>query len=411
MRWAFVFALIFSAFGAFAQGLDFVKAEVRTLTDSSFHGRGYVNDGSNIAATYIAERFEEIGLNAIDGTYFQPFTFAVNVFETPTNFSVHGVSLKAGYDYIADSRSGTTQGKYITVSLDSTHFQEGLPLPKTGLKVPVVNMKGMNSPEEMTALHNLKLALLGNRPMVLVQPDKLTWSVGRQELPHAVIEVLKSSMPSKHKKIIIDVTAVERQFEAVNVVGMIPGRRIDSAVVITAHYDHLGRFGEALFPGASDNASGVATMLDMAVHFKNNPPEFDTWFIAFAAEEAGLKGSKYFVDHPLLPLEKIKLLVNLDLMGSAANGITVVNGRHYPELMSELASINTENKYLPKIKLRGKAANSDHYWFSEAGVPAIFIYTEGNVSAYHDVHDVAEGLDWTNYSELFTLLTEFITKL
>jgi Zn-dependent M28 family amino/carboxypeptidase len=270
-------------------------------------------------------------------------------------------------------------------------------------------MEGMDSPEEITALHELKLATLGMRPMVLLQPEKLTWSVGAQDYPQVVLEVLAGAFPEKAKKLEVDLRAEARSYEARNVVGKIAGRRSDSCLVISAHYDHLGRFGEALFPGASDNASGVATMLDMAQHFKAHTPEFDIWFIAFAAEEAGLKGSKYFVDHPLVPLEEIKLLMNLDLMGSAAKGITVVNGRLYPELMSAFAAINTKNQYLPKIKLRGKAANSDHYWFSEAGVTAIFIYTEGNITAYHDVHDVAEGLDWANYSNLFTLLTTFIS--
>jgi hypothetical protein len=88
-----------------------------------------------------------------------------------------------------------------------------------------------------------------------------------------------------------------------------------------------------------------------------------------------------------------------------------VNGKLYPEEMTKLASINSENDYLPKIKLRGKAANSDHYWFSERGVPSIFIYTEGNAKAYHDVNDTPDGLDWANYNEMFTLIVKFIGGL
>ena len=186
------------------------------------------------------------------------------------------------------------------------------------------------------------------------------------------------------------------------------GKRSDSLIVFTAHFDHLGRMGEALFPGASDNASGTAMVLDIAEHYSKSIPEYDTYFIFFSGEEAGLIGSRYFVENPVFDLKKIKFLINLDLMGSAAKGITAVNGRLHEEEMKRMAKINTERNLIPKLKLRGKAANSDHYWFSERGVPAIFIYTEGNAKAYHDVYDTPENLDWANYEEVFTLLVEFV---
>ena len=406
----FTFSFLF-ALGLWAQDPDFVRAEAEVLSDSTFHGRGYVKDGSRKAAEYIARRFSDFDVLPVGDDFFQSFSFRVNTFETPSTLIVDGKKLNEGHDYIADPRSGASTGRYPIITLDSTHFQPGGKVPKTKGKLPVINLKGIDTPDEVTALHNLKLAVLPVGPMVLLQPDKLTWSVGEMNYPNAVFEVLRAAFPENAKEVEMDLQPREIDFEAVNVVGKIEGRRSDSCVVITAHYDHLGRMGEALFAGASDNGSGVAVMLDLARHYDGSKPKFDTWFIAFAGEEAGLKGSKFFVDNPLFPLGKIKLLINLDLMGSAANGITVVNGRLYPELMEKMAAINTKSELLPKIKLRGKAANSDHYWFSEAGVPAIFIYTEGNITAYHDVNDIASGLDWTNYAEVFTLLTEFIKTL
>ncbi len=411
MRTIFFGLSIFFAFNLWAQDPDFVRAESEVLADSAFHGRGYVQDGAQKAAMYIAKRFADFDLEPAGDDYFQSFGFRVNTFETPSTFMVDGKKLVEGYDYIADPRSGSSSGRFTIIRLDSTHFQPGKKVPKTTGKLPVIDMKGIDTPDEVTGLHNLKLAVLPRGAMVLLQPEKLTWSIGEQIYPNAVFEVLADVFPERTKEVEIDIQPKEIDFEAVNVVGKIEGRRSDSCIVITAHYDHLGRMGDALFAGASDNASGVAVMLDLARHYDGTKPKFDTWFIAFAGEEAGLKGSKFFVDNPLFPLEQIKLLINLDLMGSAANGITVVNGRLYEDMMAKMASINTKGDLLPKIKLRGKAANSDHYWFSEAGVPAIFIYTEGNITAYHDVHDVASGLDWTNYPELFTLLTEFIKSL
>ncbi|HSU52263.1 MAG TPA: hypothetical protein VLJ41_16770, partial [Segetibacter sp.] len=68
-------------------------------------------------------------------------------------------------------------------------------------------------------------------------------------------------------------------------------------------------------------------------------------------------------------------------------------------------------KYLVKINARGKAANSDHYWFSEKGVPAFFIYTMGGIKAYHDLYDVAATLPFNEYEDLFKLILGFNQKL
>jgi Zn-dependent M28 family amino/carboxypeptidase len=202
-----------------------------------------------------------------------------------------------------------------------------------------------------------------------------------------------------------------QSLEIANVIGFVPGKRKDSIVVFTAHYDHLGMMGTALFPGASDNASGTSMLLDLAHHYSKEKPEFTTWFICFAGEEAGLAGSKFFVDNPQFDLSSVKLLLNLDLMGSAAEGIAVVNGKKYPQMIEKLSAINSEQNLVGRIKVRGQAANSDHYWFAERGVPAIFIYTMGNITAYHDVYDTSQVVDWAKYPEVFTLITEFVSSL
>lgn len=391
------------------------KAEVAKLASSEFRGRGYVYDGSNLAGYYLSMRFREMGLRPSPGGYTQHFKLAANTFPTPSELVMHGAGKKAGakplregYDYIWSPGSGSAHGKWMVYELDSTHFQPGKRLPPIHTAVPVVRMRGINSPDEVAALHTFTLAHTLHTPVVLLQPAKLTWGVGTQAYTYPVAEVLESAWMPRTRELSLRVQTEEVAYEAMNIVGFLPGLRSDSAMVITAHYDHLGMMGNALFAGASDNATGVAMLLDLARHYSGHPPTFDTWFIAFAGEEAGLVGSKHFTENPRLPLERIRLLVNLDLMGSAAKGIVVVNGSLYPDLMAHLGSANKEQQWVPRIRQRGKAANSDHYWFSEAGVPAIFIYTEGNITAYHDVHDLADGIDWVGYEGVFKLITNLL---
>ena len=85
----------------------------------------------------------------------------------------------------------------------------------------------------------------------------------------------------------------------------------------------------------------------------------------------------------------------------------VVNGAIHEKEFAVLTKIKADQKLVKEIKKRGKAANSDHYWFSEAGVPCFFIYTMGGITAYHDVLDVEKTLPLTDYVDVFKLLTLF----
>ena len=188
----------------------------------------------------------------------------------------------------------------------------------------------------------------------------------------------------------------------------------DSFLVISAHYDHLGTMGKrAYFPGANDNASGVALLLELAAYYARpeNQPACSVVFLLFGAEEAGLVGSRYFVAHPLVPLPRIKFLVNLDLLGTGEDGATVVNGKVYGPAYQRLTALNDAHHYLPRLTARGRAANSDHFPFSEAGVPAFFLYTRGGSQAYHDVNDRPAALSLAGFAGAFGLVRDFLAGL
>ena len=150
-------------------------------------------------------------------------------------------------------------------------------------------------------------------------------------------------------------------------------------------------------------------LLNLADYYskKENQPKCSVAFIAFAGEELGLLGSKYFAAHPLLPLSEMKFLVNLDLLGTGDEGMMVVNATEFPRKFALLDSINTAKKYLIKIGQRGKSRNSDHYWFTEKGVPSFYFYTLGGIKAYHDIYDKAETLPLTKFEDVFRLIVDF----
>lgn len=390
----------------------------KELCSEKYDGRGYVNNGHLKAAEFVKSKFIEYGLQPIGGDYFQPFNISVNTLPGEATLSLEGKKLEIGKDFIFDANSGSAKGDYtpvyITSDKDFFNFEFGNE-SRAGKVIVLVDPASKNiDTNQMYRDWKYKGAQLA--PVICLTNSKYTWTVGRTSFDHPIIEMRDSvfaSQLNKDSKISINVEAkFLENLTTNNVIGKIEGKCKKKTIVISAHYDHLGRMGnDAYFPGANDNASGTAMMLYLAKYYSENEPPCNLVFMSFGAEEAGILGSKYYVENPLFPLADIDFLINLDILGTGEEGVTVVNGAVYEKQFKKLSKINLKKGYLKKVKIRGKAANSDHYFFSEAGVPSIFIYTMGGVSYYHDIYDKAETLPLNEFDDLAKLLVEFVKKL
>jgi len=256
----------------------------------------------------------------------------------------------------------------------------------------------------------------GAKGLIRLTDSKLTWSVSKQQAPLGQLTVKREAWKGEVKDVEVEVKPdFEKRHRAQNVIAFIEGsQHPDKFIVFTAHYDHLGKMGkDVIFRGANDNASGTTMLLNLAKHYSmpENAPTYSIAFIAFAGEEIGLEGSSHYVKNPLFPLDDIKFLINLDILGTGDEGITVVNGAVHKTEFEALKGINEQRGYLKQVKKRGKAAISDHYPFSEAGVPCFYIYTMGGIKAYHDVYDLPETLPLTEFEGVFKLITDFVERL
>jgi Zn-dependent M28 family amino/carboxypeptidase len=188
-----------------------------------------------------------------------------------------------------------------------------------------------------------------------------------------------------------------RRATSSNVVGVLPGtKRPDEYVVLTAHWDHLGRAlafsGDAIFNGAVDNATGTAGLLELARAFGevSPAPERSVLFVAFTGEEYGLLGSEYFAEHPTVPLDRVAAGINID--GMSVNGRTndvVVVGYGSSELEKDLeAAAAKQGRVLVQEPTpeKGYYYRSDHFNLAKKGVPMIY--------AKSGVDSVAHGKEW-----------------
>lgn len=408
------------SFLSFSQVAD-LRLHTQNLCSKEMHGRGYVNSGDSIAAAYLEKNFFDLGVRTFPdkSSYFQPFTFDVNCFPGQMRVVVNGRKLEPGKDFIVKPNSGSYKNAFGTISvtgvdlfdtryMTTTYNMIKNSRGKLGLALNFEGLKG----DSLKIAQEKAEKFMNIGPVIEIDKNKFTWSVAREAKEYPYIHV-RDSLYEEGKWFVEIENEFKLKHKAKNVIAYIPAKKkSDKTVFFTAHYDHLGQMGhDTYFPGANDNASGTAMLLTLAKYFKENPPNFNIVFIAFAGEEAGLIGSKYFVDNPWMPLTDITFVVNLDIMGSGEEGITVVNATLYPKAFKKLLKINNKEKLLTQIKSRGPAANSDHYFFSEAGVPAFFIYTMGPNKHYHDIYDTHSELSFAESEDITVLLRLFLEKI
>ena len=437
--------LLGSAPAAQAQDMPRVRATIKKLASPKMHGRGYVKQGERKAADYLRGRLRQLKLEPLAPDYTQPFTLDVNTFPGKLRLQVVSklsvgyegkaqlpYTLHAGTDFILAPTSGEANGSSSALALrldssvfSSAHYQQQLQQQirqMTALKRLTRPFLVVRAADEFR-LHTLPTDVrqtLDSIPNRVILRDKLTASLAATQSQNIQFDALDNSKTwnfNGHNRqfglLTFEVQAhLQRDYPTQNLAAIVRGSaQPDSFLVVTAHYDHLGRMGRrAYFPGANDNASGVALLLELAAHYARpeNRPACSVAFLLFGAEEAGLLGSRHFVQHPLVPLRQIRFLINLDLLGTGEEGATVVNGRVHEVAFQQLQKLNDAGHYLPSLAARGRAANSDHFPFSEAGVPAFFIYTRGGGKAYHDVHDTAEKLSLAGFEGAFKLVRDFL---
>jgi hypothetical protein len=194
--------------------------------------------------------------------------------------------------------------------------------------------------------------------------------------------------------------------DAANVVGLCKGTASRAEVmVVSAHYDHLGIRDGTTYPGADDNASGVAVMLAVAEECRRQPFTHDALFVSFDAEELGLQGAKAFVAHPPLPRERFALAINLDMVSRSDRRELFAAGLyHWPAMRPPLEQVAKRSQLTllfghdkPPALAGGVedwTNQSDHGPFHAAGIPFVYFGVEDHTD-YHQPTDTPGKIDVT----------------
>ena len=226
------------------------------------------------------------------------------------------------------------------------------------------------------------------------------------------------------KEIALSVELIREKAKTANIIGYLPATDSlvrDEYIVIGAHYDHLGYGGPgsgSLAPderkihyGADDNASGTAGLLELARYYsaRRHSIKRNLVFIAFGAEEMGLLGSAYFVQNPLFALDRINVMINMDMIGRMKDSALAIGGVGTAAELEEIC--RTENSYGFKLKLTQDGYGpSDHSSFYSKGISVLFFFT-GNHANYHKPSDTWEKINAHAQAQILDYITRIIDRI
>lgn len=437
-----------------------LKSDVKTLSSSNFGGRFPGNSNHNEVINFIVDFFKINHLNSIGDTYQQPFNLYMLKYEPLTlkvnnkTFIENDQFFNSGIEFLNDYtptkivfggdgsptylNRTSIKNNLVVIYKKNIHdiIKESHYLGKQGaLGIIVVaeDDKGLamlkRTFESMKDLHRIRkdfpdtsqhfLRLYASNQKMLktfnCKKNLLLKCLNEQnpELIHPVEALIKA--PTSIKTL-----------HTSNIAGYIKGsEKPDECIIVSAHYDHLQPKAEYYFPGADDNASGVAGMFEMIRAFNHSGliPKRSILFIAFSAEEYGIIGSKFYVDHPLFPLSQTKVCVNLDMIGRNDEKHSIDENYLYltgtdcsPDLhkivmqIQNKAAINFDTTQNNSYDLTNPFHNSDHINFWNHDVPTVF-FISGLHADYHQPTDTYEKLNYDVLSKRIDAICHVVWEL
>jgi len=455
-----------------------LRQAVYYLASDPLEGRGVGTHGLDEAADFLAHHDRSLGLRTPPGCdgYFQPFVYTLAATVGPrTSLEFAGTTLERGKTYtsLPISASGDFTGPVVFVGYgitDASHgYDDYAGIDVRGKVVLAMRYEPLNdvgqsrfaSARNWSASSGLMVkaenaAQHGATALLLVNPPKyhgydLLLAPTLPQVPQARLPVLQIKQTALPKEIDLkaiqaridgdgkpnsfaleQITAsgavdlIRKQTIVKNVIACLPGfgPHADEYVVIGAHYDHLGHGGpgsmafgsKAIHHGADDNASGTAAVMELADRLtRAGRLQRSIVFCNFTAEEEGLIGSAYFVNHPPVPLSKIVAMLNLDMVGRIRDERLYIGGAGTCDafdsiLASADAGLPLKLKESGPYIGRGGFGPSDHMSFARKRIPVLFLFS-GMHADYHTPSDTAEKVNYDGIDEAVALSTRILDAM
>ncbi|WP_461615698.1 M28 family metallopeptidase [Clostridium sp. Marseille-QA1073] len=380
-----------------------IEKSIKYLTDSKFKGRLTGTKENKKVEEHLSILLENIGIDRYKNN--TNYAIPYNHIYYPPEKQIYNIdlilkdgkrlSLKRGEDFLENIYSDMEKTLDFTFDTDNND-------DKILVASDVNKLKDINSNERIIFLKtsvfkkNINTSEgLDNTNINLIQISPKTY------------ELLEKN---KDSKIEINFKSLRENVQANNIVGMIKGKDSSKALVLSAHFDHIGSVGDKVFKGAIDNASGTSLLLDISKklkeHYSGNPPEHDIVICFFNGEESNLQGSSDFVDTLVKDYSEL-YNINITSIGikDDVNTIFSTTDNKENELMVDLKNHFNKNGY--KSKIGTSYSSSDHDAFIRKNIIAVNISNE-NMDKVHTLEDTLDEIDLKYLKNTSNVLFDFI---
>jgi hypothetical protein len=392
-------------------GAGELRGIVETLTGPAMNGRRAGTPGGDHATAQIAAWLGAAGLRPAGdaGTFLQSFTVTPGHAVGPRSTLVAGGrAFKAGVEWIphGGSRVGEVGGPLAFVGDDwSGDLRDRIvvapPLRGSRLETLIAARQ-----------HGAAAVLVVTDPLPVPDATAAPVDIASGAITRAAADALRAAADGTPARLVVDLLAAD--VRAANVVGALPGTDpalAHEAIVLGAHWDHLGVSGGAVYPGADDNASGTAVVVGLARAFAAAGGARRTLvFALFGAEELGLVGSGHYVQHAAVPLAQTVAMLNFDMVGRMRDETLTVGGVDSGDGL-RAATADAARAAGVTADLRGNPYSpSDHTRFYTAGAPVLFFHTGGH-DDYHRPGDTADRLNTEGMARVAAMAAAIVTSL
>ena len=405
-----------------------LKADVSFLASDALEGRGTPSRGLDIAAEFVASQFRRAGLEPVgDDGYFQTAPYV----QTTPNLDGLELTIETGGKTIRVEKGSMALADPAALELSRAPIVKAAlnaaGLTAEGARGKVVLLEGGRGgrvPSAILALHPALVLMVQSNPMPAM-PARLK-EAAAESVPAVIVwdKAVKDAFSEAAAGPLEAVVSVKIPAPAVvpvklrNVIGVLAGSDPalkDTYVLVTAHYDHLGirgtGEGDHIYNGANDDASGTASVIEIADALASLPahPRRSIVFVALFGEELGLLGSRYYAAHPVYPLARTVADLNLEHMGRTDTtegtrvGMVNATGYDFTTITTDLKKAGEETGIdVAKDEKNSDSfyARSDNQAFADAGVPAHTLSVGYIFPDYHRPGDEWPKLDYDNMARV-----------
>ena len=457
-----------------------MSKNLHVLASDEYEGRETGKKGQKMAAEYISNQFKSFGIPPYkDNTYYQ--TYPLNlILPVPADVTINKKKFIGNKDYYNfpglseqtitsanvlflgygieeenynDYKGADVKGKTIMILSGEPYDAAGKSIvtkskqPSTWTtyyKVKTEKAKDAGAAAILIVVNDMEKGIAENKhrlessalklnlpqkeaPIVYISKEMADAILKKTTTEKIIAKISKSGKPLKIKakaNVVVDIKNNIQKIEAENVLGYVEGTDIkEELIIITAHYDHLGKEGDVVYNGADDDGSGTVAVINLAQAFtqakkEGHGPRRSILFMPVSGEEKGLLGSAYYTENPVYPLKNTVCDLNIDMIGRLdekheknSNYVYLIGS---DKLSSQLHNVSEQaNKTYTNIELDytfndEKDKNrfyyrSDHYNFAKKGIPVIF-YFNGVHADYHKETDEVQKIDFVKMEKITRLV-------